>query len=146
MNSLVGNRVAFAAPVLQRQVLHREVDALQLAAGHRQIARLPGAAGEQHGVEVGDADARRHVDADVDARPEHHAFGLHDRQPAIEEALLHLELGNAVAQQAADAIGLLEDGHRVAGAIQLIGGGQARRARADDRDLLPGARRRAAAA
>ena len=44
-------------------------------------------------------------------------------------ALLQLELGDAVAQQPADAIGALEHGHRVAGAVQLLGGGQARRAR-----------------
>ena len=49
---VVRDRVALAAPVLQRQVLHREVDALQLASRHRQIARLPGAAGQQNGVEV----------------------------------------------------------------------------------------------
>ena len=85
---------------------------------------------------------RRHVHADVDAGAEHHAFGLHHREPAIEEALLHLELGDAVAQQTADAIRLLEDGHRVAGPVQLIGRGQTRRARADDRHLLPRARGR----
>ena len=40
MNSCVGDLFAFAPAVLRRQVLHREVNALQLAAGHRQIARL----------------------------------------------------------------------------------------------------------
>ena len=44
-------------------------------------------------------------------------------------ALLHLELGDAVAQQAADAVGPLEHDHVVAGAGELLGGGQAGRAR-----------------
>ena len=50
--------------------------------------------------------------------------------------LLHLELGDAVAQQAADAVGALEHRHRVTGAGQLLCGSQTGRARADDGDLL----------
>ena len=47
-----GTRIALVAPVLLRQELHREMNALQLAAGDVQIARLLGAAREQDGVEV----------------------------------------------------------------------------------------------
>ena len=54
-------------------------------------------------------------------------------------ALLELELGDAVAQQPADAVGALEDRDLVPGAVQLIGGGEAGRTRADDRDRLAGA-------
>ena len=43
-----------------------------------------------------------------DAGPELDALGRHQREPAVEEALLQLELGNAVAQQPADAVGALE--------------------------------------
>ena len=64
------------------------------------------------------------------------AFLQHQVEPAIEEPLLELELGDAVAQQAADAIGALEDGDRVAGAIQLRGRREARRSRSDDGDAL----------
>ena len=56
----------------------------------------------------------RHVGADLDAGAEHDAFLFEDRQAPGEEALLHLELGNAIAQQPADAIIALEDGDRVA--------------------------------
>ena len=80
------------------------MDAVQLAAGHRQIARLAGTASQQDGVVVGAQACHRHVDADVHAGPEDHALFLEHRQPAIEEALLHLEFGNPVAQQAADPI------------------------------------------
>ena len=52
---------------------------------------------------------RIHVDADVAAGPEGDAFLVaHQRQAALEPALLELELRNAVAEQAADAIGALE--------------------------------------
>ena len=60
-------------------------------------------------------------------------------EPAIEEPLFQLELGDAVAQQPADAIGALENGDRVAGAVQLLGGREAGRPGADDGDALAGA-------
>ena len=60
----------------------------------------------------------------------------------VDQVLLHLEVGDAVAQQAADAVVLLEHRHRMAGAGQLLGAGQARRAGADHRDALAGAARR----
>jgi hypothetical protein len=49
-----------------------------------------------------------------------------------------LKSGNAVAQQAADAVVLLEQGHIVAGARQLLSSGQASRAGTHDRHLLAG--------
>jgi hypothetical protein len=55
-------------------------------------------------------------------------------------ALLHLEVGDAVAQQAADAAVLLEHRHRVAGARQLLRRRQAGRAGADHGHALAGLR------
>ena len=46
--------------------------------------------------------------------------------------LLELEVGDAVAQQAADAVGALEDRDPMAGPVELVGGGQAGRPGADD--------------
>ena len=115
----VRDGVALAASVLLRQVLHREVHARQIAARHGQVARPAGAAGQDHGVEVAPQVAGGDVHADVHAGPEHHALGLQQLEPPIEHALLHLELGDAVAQQPADAIGLLEHGDAVARAVQL---------------------------
>ena len=45
--------------VLLRQELHREVDAVEIAARHRQVARALGAAGEHDGVELARAARRR---------------------------------------------------------------------------------------
>ena len=69
---------------------------------------------------------------------EGHALGLHLRDAAVDVDLLHLEVGNAVAQQAAGLGVLLEDVHVVAGARELLRAGEPGRARADDRDLLAG--------
>ena len=64
------------------------------------------------GVELGAQLVGGDVDADVDAGAELGALGLHLVEAAVEVALLHLELGDAVAQQAADAVGPLEHAPR----------------------------------
>ncbi len=118
------------------------MDALQLAARHLEIAGPAGAAGQDHRVVFRLHPIDRQVYADVDLRAERHAFLLHQRQPAIQDLLLHLELGDAVAQQPADAIGLFEDGDEMPRAVQLLGRRQSGRAGADDRDLPAGAHER----
>ena len=97
--------------------------------GHRQIARPRRAAGEHDRVELGAQLVDRDVDADVRVGLEDDAFLHQQLQAPIEDALLELELRNAVAQQSADAIGALEHRDGVAGAIQLRGGREAGRAR-----------------
>ena len=67
--------------------------------------------------------------ADLDAGDEPGALGAHLVQPPVEDGLLHLELGDAVAEQPADAVGPLVDGDVVPGPGELLGGGQAGRAR-----------------
>ena len=61
------------------------------------------------------------VDADFDTGAEHHAFGFHLADAAVDQMLFHLEVGNAVTQQSADAVGFFEQGHGMAGARQLLG-------------------------
>src|SRR5258708_201515 len=58
---------------------------------------------------------------------------------SLDVALAELDVGNAVHEQAADAIGALEDRDLVAGTIELGGAGHPRRAGAHNRDLLTGA-------
>ena len=132
-------RIAELHAVGRHQILHRRIDACQLAARHRKVTRnrcapvaITTASKSERScstVEVG---------ADMDAGDEPGAFGLHLRQPPIEVPLLHLELRDAIAQQPADAVGGFVHGHLVAGAGELLSGGQPGRAGADHRDLLPG--------
>ena len=67
------------------------------------------------------------VDADMGAVMERDAFALHLRDAAVDDPLLHLEVGDAVAQQAARLGELLVDVHVVAGARELLRAGEARR-------------------
>ena len=71
--------------------------------------------------------------ADQHAGAKHHALGLELLDTAVDQRLLHLEVGDAVAQQAADAVVLLEHGDVVAGARELCAA--AGRAGADHGDL-----------
>ena len=122
MNCSSGIGVAFAAAVLQRQVVHREVDALaaraRAPAGRAAASAPPAstiASKSRRSSSAGD------VDADVARRSGTSTpFGRHQVEAAVEDALLQLELGNAVAQQAADAVGALEDRDGVAGAVELL--------------------------
>src|SRR5437868_2278298 len=57
---------------------------------------------------------------------------------AVDVALFHLELGDAVAEESADTVRALVDGDGVSGPRQLLGGGQAGGAGADDGDGLAG--------
>ncbi len=66
-----------------------------------------------------------------------HALGAHLFQTAVDEVLLHLEIRDAIAQQTADAVGLLEYGDGVAGARQLLGSGQTRGSGATIATRLP---------
>ena len=63
---------------------------------------------EQQGVELAAQLVDRDVLPDVRVGDEAHALGFHLLHAAVDEVLLHLEIRNAVAQQAADAVVLLE--------------------------------------
>ena len=140
--NIVISVVTLAATVLLCQKVHREVDAIEPATGHVQVAGPACTAGEKHGIEVTLQILRRHIDPGVNTGPEHHALGRQQIEPAIEHALFHLEFRNAVAQQPAGAIRLLEHRHAVACAVELRGRRKAGRSGADDRHFLPRARGR----
>ncbi len=134
----VEHRVAVGGLVGPRQVLHRLVDAVELPARDGQVAPVGRAAGQHDRVELLAQFLGGDVDADVDAGLELGALGRHLLQAAVDVALLHLEFGDAVAQQPADAVGPLEHRDVMAGPGQLLGGGQTGRTGSDDGDGLPG--------
>ena len=137
--------LAFAGGlILLGQEFHRKVHALEVTAGHGQVTRLLGTAGQQHGVKlfhqllgadgflgpVGDLAVlaqtvlTRHQHAGADLQ----TFGDQLLDTAVDMGLVQLEVRNAVAQQAADLVVLLEQRHVVTGTHQLLGGCQTRRA------------------
>ena len=153
----IGRPVQVAVAVEQAlgvagEEVHRVVDADEVAAGAAAggVERLGGAGAEEHGVELVDQVLRvdelhlaaallhdlRHVaggeillPADVGAGDERDAFVAELVDAALDDALVELHVRDAVHQQAADAVGPLVDGDRVAGLVELRGGGEARRGR-----------------
>ena len=103
------------------------MDAGELASRHGQVARRPRAAREHDRIELSLQIRGRHRRADGGVGLEHHAVLFHQPQPPVEELFLHLELGDAVAQEAADPVGALEHRYPVTGTIELLGGGEAGR-------------------
>jgi hypothetical protein len=76
--------------------------------------------------------------SDVRIRSEHRPLRLHLGEAAVDVALLHLELGDPVAQEPADPVGPLVDGDLVTGPGELLGRGQAGGTGADHGHPLAG--------
>ena len=134
--------VPLAAPVLEREELHREVDALELPPGDGQVARLARAPGQEQRVVILAETLGIDVDPHVGPGHELHPLGPHLVEAPVERALLHLELGDPVPEEPADPVGALEHGDLVASAAELLRGGQPGRPGAHHGDPLPGADRR----
>ena len=122
------------------QKLHREVNALELTALDGQVARLGRAGAENDGVEVVHELLGGHVLADLAIADELNAFVFQQLDAAEDNfVLLQLHVGNAIHEQAAGAVGALEDEDAVARFVELRGSAEASGAGADDGDLLAGA-------
>ena len=128
--------------VLCDQVRHREVHAVELASRQLELT-MALCAGREHERVVARAQlVGGDVDAALDAARERDALGLELLDPQVDCLLVELEVGDAVAQEPARPIVALVHRHGVAGARELLGAGEARRARADDADAAPGRRLR----
>src|ERR1051326_834324 len=66
------------------------------------------------------------------------SLGLHLLDASVDQMLLHFEVGDAVAQQSADAVGFFEDGDVVAGARELLRCGKTRGSGSDHGYALSG--------
>src|SRR6185503_2076300 len=140
------------AAVLQRQELHRKVNPAHVAAWDRQIARMLGAARYNNRIELGQQLLRGNrlrgqvVHAgregiacpDTSASAKLDALLLHLLDAPVDQPLLHLEVGNAITQQPADAVVLLEQHDLVSRARELLRAGQPGRSGADYCNALAG--------
>ncbi len=107
------------------------MDAGQLAALHLEVTRLQRSGGEHDRVDAGAQldGIESALAADVDARAQLGALGDQLSEPLVDEVLRHLEVGDAVAQQAAEPVGALVDDDVVAGPGELLGAGETGRTR-----------------
>ena len=96
--------VAFATAILLCQVVHREVDTRQFASGYAKVPGTTCTSSQKHRVMLVFDLLCGHVTTDVHLCAEPDAFFLHDRDTAREKPFLHLEFGDAVAQQPPDSV------------------------------------------
>src|ERR1022692_2410755 len=101
-------------------------------------ARLLCAAREQHGLVVAPQIFDWDVAADVGIGNELDSLGAHLLQTPVDVVLLHLEIRDAVAQQATDAVVLFEHSDGMSRTAQLLGGGKPCGTGADYGDELAG--------
>ena len=76
-----------------------------------------GAPSQHDGIKLALQVLHGNVVPDVRIGHKLHALGRHLLQPAVDDALFHLELRNAIPQQPADAVGLLIHRDPMPGAI-----------------------------
>ena len=120
------------------QKIHREIDAVQLPARGLDVSRIGGAAGQNHPVILFQEISGFLILSDIGVYNEFHAFRFHHLDLPVDDMLLQFHVRNAVAQKPAYPVKTFEYRNRMAPVIQLIGGGKARGAAADDGDLLAG--------
>ena len=128
--------LAGEAAVLLREELHREVHAAELAARDRADRAAPVRRCRGRPRRTRAAAARLARRARRRRRAEDHALGAHLLHALVEDALLHLEVGNAVAEEATDAVVALEDHDVMPRPRELLRGRHPRGARSDDGDAL----------
>ena len=115
------------------------MDAVEIAPRNVEIARHARARGDKDRVELPHHVTCGDVDARLDARFKHDAFGPHLLQTAVDHPFLQLEVGDAVAKDAAGPVGLFEDGNVVARSRKRLRGRETGRARSHDGNLPAGA-------
>ncbi|MNT13259.1 hypothetical protein D3C72_1482210 [compost metagenome] len=117
--------VAAVDAVLGDQEVQRGDGVVRAATGHGQAAGLIDAHGQQHRVMARPQLVHRDIDADVGVQHELDPALDQAVDAALNDALLQLEAGDAVGQQAARAIMAVIDGDLIAFAAQTVGGGYA---------------------
>ncbi|OPZ99517.1 MAG: hypothetical protein BWY71_00964 [Planctomycetes bacterium ADurb.Bin412] len=114
------------------------MDIFKTAARHRQIARLAGPHGDTDGVEHLAEVAGGDILSDGDIGTELDPLLAKLLQPPVENFFVEFEVGDAVAEQAADAVVFFKYHDIMAHARQLLGGGQTGGTGADDGHPLAG--------
>ncbi len=110
--------------------------AVELPAGSRQVARDARAGCQHDRVEARAKLLNRKIAADVNATADLNALGHQLLYASLDNRLLDLEVRHAEADEPADRLVALEQGHAMARSAQLLRGRHACRPRADDRDRL----------
>ena len=109
---------------VRAEEFHGRINSVKVAAIDREITRLGGAAAKHDSIEILAEFFNRIALSDIGVGHELDAFGREDINPALDDVVLvQLHVGNAVSEEAADAVGALEDGDQMSGFVQLVRAG-----------------------
>lgn len=118
--------------LVRSEKVHGKVNAGQLPAGHGQVAWRGRPAAQDDRVALRTQGLQRQLwpigRADLCVGHKGHALLLELAHAALDRPLLQLHVGNAVHEEPAHAVLTLVHGHRVACAVELVGGGETSRA------------------
>ena len=128
------------ALVLPCREFHGEMHALEGTAFDGQIAGLGRAGTENHGVILAEQPVGGIILADLGFRQKYNSLLFHLFDTPQNQFLVQLHVGDAVHEQAADAVGALENGDQMPGAVALGGGTQTSGTGTDHGHFFPGAR------
>ena len=135
---LVVDAVPSADAILLHQIVHRKVNTGQVSPRYRQLAGHQRASGNNDRVVASTQIRPAYVDTNRDACTESGALRLHLFEPQLQMLFLHFEVGDAIAQQAADAIIPLENSDHVTCPGELLRRCKPCRTRTNDGDRLSG--------
>ena len=94
--------------------------ALGVPAGHVQVAGLFCAAAQHYGIKICQQLLGGHGTAHIHAGAELNTLGLHQLDPAFDDRLVQLHVGDAVHQQTAHTVGALKHRNGVAALVQVL--------------------------
>ena len=132
----IRGRLSRQEAVLSAEELKGEVNAGEFTTGNRQVACGRRADRDDDRVVRALQVLGRDVSSDFGVGLEHDALRLEDLPAAVDDCLVELEAGDAVAEESADVVVLLVDGDRPALAPQRDRGGEPGRASTDDGGAL----------
>src|SRR3712207_6498552 len=130
------------APILLHQVIHREVDSVEVAARNGEVAARERADGDDDRVELAPQLLGSRVVTDVGVGAKLDAFFFHECPAPVRYPLLDLVVRDAVHEETTYPVVLLEHAYRVSSPVELLGRRKPRRAAPHDRDPLAGPYRR----
>jgi hypothetical protein len=114
------------------------VNSEEVTAGNIDVSGHTGAGGNDDGVIALTNLPPRHINTNVNTRPETRALCLHLGEPLIKVLFLHFEVGNSIPKQSPNPIVSFKHGHRVTDPGELLSGSQTGRSTAHNRYGLTG--------
>ena len=123
----------------RRQIFYREENVTALSSRYLDVSRIGSSAGQDHTVKLFFQFFCGNVFSHIHAGLKFHAFRFHQFNSAIQNLFIQFHIRDTVAEQTADPVMTLENGHAVSSAVQLLCSCQSGRTASHNCHFLSGA-------